>query len=207
MSNIYPQNLPGASWVKLIDETGASFANFTGVTGTWSSDGTVIKQTGTATSTKQRAKHATRVLGQHIIDVEFMIPTSGAIASQTDQRAGTMALWDGSSGTGGCLTFAKGVSNVGTSVSIEQDSIASRILNAKAFTYFDTWHKLRTYVCGNTAAAWLNGGAVVGSGNAVAANNDASFVGLYTFNTVTWFRNFRVWVPNVDPILAYPVIG
>lgn len=196
---------PLPAWVKLIDESGSSFANFTGVTGTWASDGTVITQTLTTVSVNMRARHNTLVPPHTIAEVEFMIPSAGAVGSQADQHFAILSLWAGSS-TGSACARAVAGSNVGASIQIESDGVGARVSRSIVWTYFDTWHKLRSYTNGAEVSVWLDDVFYATAGNSPSNNSDASFVGLECMNAIAWFRRFRVWAPNIDAILAYPTI-
>src|SRR3990172_4427483 len=114
-------NLPGGgggiSWSQVVNESGTSFTNFTGTGGgTWSSDGTVIKQTNTA-ATRFRCYHTTKIVTSFaVVEAEIQLKTSGS-----DNRGGFIIGFDGTSGYG-CAVFI----SENNTVQVEVDGVVNK---------------------------------------------------------------------------------
>src|SRR5438128_161152 len=62
-----PTGPAGGSWFQAVNETGSSFTNFTAISGTWSSDGTIIKQTDTTATIRPVKYNTAQPLGYGFI--------------------------------------------------------------------------------------------------------------------------------------------
>lgn len=167
-------------WVQLVDESGASFANWTGVTGTWSSDGSVIKQTNTG-ATVQRAKYNTMVPAvMTIYQMELQTRTSG-----TERQFG-FAVYDGTN-TGGLSIKLREQNDI----QVERDSL-SVITNISVNIDINTWYTLRVAVAGAGAAIYLDGvfkGSIIFN----TIQSGTSYLALLSYQVEAWFRNIKVW--------------
>lgn len=175
----------GISWNQIVNESGNSFANFSGSSGQWISDGTVIKQTGTAIA-ESRARYNTQsAIGCLIIETEVQIRSGG-----TARRAGLLLAYNGAGGTTGISIT---LSESSDQILIETDGVANR-LTIPFVVLQDTWYTLRVVLFGNMASVYVNG-ILYGSANA-GTSADTSFWGLFTYQAEGWFRNIRGWNPT-----------
>lgn len=138
----------GASWTQGISESGASFANFTANSGTWSSNGTEIIQTAT-TGVTRRARHNTLVPGALIwlleTELYFVSTTAGNV------RAGLLV---GDPADAGHMWVY--VERLGTGqVAVERESSAQIKTYATTVAH-STWYKLRVGYNGVTVTTWLS---------------------------------------------------
>lgn len=180
----------GASWLQDVNETGASFVNFTVSTGTWASDGTTINQTDNTASAK-RARYNTKIeLGFGIIfEAEMRFPTAGQGAGANVQ-AGLLVGFDGA---GGDSCFAvkldKGAQNIG----VEQDAVVLSRAFAQAIA-LDVFYKVRIVLSGELASIYFNG-TLIGSVHLanIALRVSADFLGIHSYGSVANFRNIKAW--------------
>lgn len=172
----------GGIWSQVVNESGASFANFTSGSGTWSSDGTVIKQTDTAASSR-KAKYNTMTAHSVIVfQSDIQIKTAGAT-----RLGGLLVGYDGGTGTSGLLVRLDEGNNV---VEIYTDNAALTLSVAQTIA-IDTWYTLRLYVAGNSVSVFVDG-TLIGSSRAGTAGS-ASFIGLFSYQAEVWFRNIKAW--------------
>jgi hypothetical protein len=167
-----------------IDESGASFANFTAVTGTWDSNGTVIRQTDTA-DVVTRARYSaalvdtTDLIAQ--VDVRF--------DTVTDERTGGLLIWPGDGTTGGLdIRLHLGGSD---NVELQRDGVMA-VASASATINTDTWYTLRARINGPSVAVYLDG-ALKLSGQAAMVDLNTSRIGLRVYSGPVHFRNFKTW--------------
>ena len=182
-------NLPGGagglSWDLVVNESGAAFTNFTAASGTWSSDGTVIKQTNT-TATFRYARYNTLIVtAMCVFEAEMQIKSSGS-----DRIGGIVVGFNGSSTGGAGARLNEGTDQV----QLTTVGVAVR-LNVSATINIDTWYKVRMVVAGSTISVYLDG-TLIGSAGITQASGDARYVGLYTYQAEVWFRNVKGW--NLD---------
>ena len=176
----------GITWTQVINESGASFANFTSGAGTWSSDGTVIKNTDTATNRK--ARFNTSIFGGILaFEAEIQIRTSGV-----DRCGGLLLGYDGSTGNNGMLVRINEGNN---NINVENDSIVG-VVNFSATIDINTWYKLRVNVVGDNVEIYLDG-VKKGAGRAGNFTN-TTYIGLYSTNAEVWFKNIKAWTPDLD---------
>lgn len=169
-------------WTQIVDESGASFTNFTAVDGTWASDGSVIKQTNTTTTT-YKAKYNTKVpVAMLIFEAEVYIHTAGA-----GKTGGLVLGFDGSS-ISNCLTVQL---NQGGSMVADTNGVANR-LTVSTTVNVDTWYKLRVVQSGTGGTAIYKDGTLLGTVLSTN-NNNISYVGLVESSAEVWFRNIKVW--------------
>lgn len=177
----------GGGWTLTIDEDGTSFANFTGLSGTWASTGTIIQQTQTGAANK-RAKYNTRVRTSAMVaqvDIRFPSASTGA-------AAGILCGFPGTDISQYPIAFL----SVGLDkVTIGRESTTAPVDVAVTIN-LDTWYTLRVHVSGNGLEAFVDGtyyGAARIESTNGNADNDNSFVGLRTYDGAVDFRNFKVW--------------
>jgi hypothetical protein len=170
-------------WNQVINESGASFANFTGASGTWASDGTVIKQTNTA-GAPHRAKYNTKIANSILVfEAEVQVRAAGVCL------AGIVAGFDGANGNGS-LFYAREDSDI---VAFETDSSTTRLSIATTIAA-NTWYKLRIVMAGGMYTGYVDG---VLKGTSISLNvNDSSYVGLWSYGCESWFRNIKAWTLN-----------
>lgn len=176
----------GASWVQDINESGASFANFTGATGTWASNGTVIQQTDGA-AVARRAKYNTKIpIGfPFIYEAEMRMVT----ASGANQQMGLLLGFDGVNGGGISMKLDRGTGNM----TFERESIT--LLQTFAFTIvLNTWYKMRI-VWGNASLSVYIDGVLLFNSHYGASgfSVDASLVGITSYQAAVDFRNIKAW--------------
>lgn len=189
-------------WETVFSESGASLANWTQDSGSWSVVSSAF-QVNTTGGTIARLKYNTAVTdhqtGLWMLQVEIKMDSAG-IAS--DAPAGLLFLWDGAGSGDPTVQLFKAGAGAGTKqIRSEQDFASARI---DAFTpsptwALDAWHKLTVVGFGTAHTVLLDGVFVAGtSGNLGAgAGQDpgdygltaARFVGLIANNAVVNFRN------------------
>jgi len=182
------------SWTQIANESGASFANFTGINGTWSSNGTEIIQTNTATA-PAGAKFNTPIPHGYgfIGEVEVFFPSSGQASPSLNY---------------GCLLFAwPGVSASSAPcviVDFGGDFVRIQLLAGSAMADYattinlDTWYKLRAVLTGGLLSVYLDG-TLKGTVALTLANASvATTIGLATYVAHAKFRNFKAWVRSAD---------
>lgn len=169
-------------WSQVVNESGASFANFTAESGTWSSDGTEIKQTDTA-ATVRRAKFNTKLfVPAMVMQADVQIKSSTA-----DAHVGILLGFAGT-GTGGLAVHLRVAED---DVRADQDGVASGP-TFSATINLDTWYTLRCVALGATVAIYLDS-VLLGTARITQANKDTSFIGLRTYKTEGWFKNIKAW--------------
>lgn len=171
-------------WELLIDEPGTSFTNFTSGSGSWSSDGTVIKQTGTGYSSS-KAQFNTKVpLGANIvIEADIQYRNSGG-----ENRAGFLLGYPGPNGTHGAAVFMSDQDLLIAST----ESVGSVYWESYNFTV-NTWYNLRVVHNGKYITVYIDDVLFATAGADIQGAAIATHIGLYTFFTEAWFKNIKVW--------------
>jgi hypothetical protein len=183
----------GFGWKEVINESGSSFTNWTGVVGTWSSDGTVINQTAT-TAADQAARYNT------------IVPTSLFVA-QFDVKINSVGASSAFAGFILCLHASAGLSSKNTGL-IQGDASNSNAVGNNltgvgeatiAITNIahGTWITMKIMCVNNTFDFFVNGVSLgaIQMHQAITPQIVDSF-GLYTNSTSASFRNIQVWVPQ-----------
>jgi hypothetical protein len=173
----------GSAWTQVVNEDGTTFANFTAVAGTWSSDETVIKQTDTSANSR-KAYYTTKIPAASLLaQADVQLRSSG-----TDRQAGIMMGFDGGAGTAAIsIKLREGNDDI----DIERDSQAvDRSISVTINV--NTWYTLRVLREGNVVSVWLDG---TFKGSAVSTTNLANvdYFGLVTYQAEAWFRNIKAW--------------
>lgn len=175
----------GASWSLYTDKDGTSATGLTTIAGTWSSDGTVIKNTDTGASRMAYFGSLLDVQVPILVEVECRIPTN----TGGDQYVG-MHMINGASGAaflGPRVAFISGAWRAHLAT-----TGANAIDVADAGGGFGTWRKIRLLGDGAVGSMWLDG-ALIGS---VASNtNNASLggVALFSYGASVEYRNYKLW--------------
>lgn len=179
------QGAGGIQWDQVIDENGASFANFTSGGGTWSSDGTVIKQTDTGASVRRAQHNDLIALGLPcILEAEVQIRTAGGYG-------GIIVGFDGS-GAGGMLLR---VSESGNLLEWITDNTTSRLTKSITINT-NTWYKLKM-ICHSGFVTGYIDDVLKGTGGLMPNSNDASYIGLWSFGAEVWWRNIKLWTQTL----------
>lgn len=178
-----PVSASGGGWTQVVNEDGTSFANFSGSAGTWSSDGTVIKQTNTSASEKRASYSNLIVTSILIYEAEVQLRSSGST-----RQGGILIGYDGS-GTGGmAVVLDEGANTIG----VVTDGVAAQ-MTLSATVAVNTWYKIRLVYAGGHASIYLDG-TLVGSGGYISQQSyNASRIGLWAYQAEVWFRNIKAW--------------
>lgn len=181
----------GGGWTLGINESGSSFAGFTATNGTWASSGTVITQTNTGAG-PFRARHDTLVPIGGIVVVECDVKIVSG--SGSDRKAGFLIGYDGA---GGNNSIAVRIDGDGTTwkVECERDNVAARTTSTQTISQ-GTFYTLRAVANGFACSVYFNGTLLHTAGNAVQAQNVASYIALFSGNVSAEFRNFKAWTPT-----------
>lgn len=183
----------GGGWTQDVNEDGTSFANFTGATGTWASNGTIIQQTDSTSGTKF-ARHSTaRVTGNVlIVQCDVRSPSSGQVGG-SNESLGIM-LRTASGGSSGAPIFGLRWDS-GASGRAYWEANASSLKGTSSMTLNrDTWYTLRVVAADGVISGYvdgtLKGSYTIGAPDAA----DVSYVGMITqWQLKGDFRNFKVW--------------
>jgi hypothetical protein len=174
-------------WAQVVNEVGTSFTNFTAASGTWSSDGTVIKQTDTAAAFRRAKYNSFIVTGLLVLEAEIQLRSTG-----TDHIGGIVVGFDGSNAGGIAARLNEGADQL----QVEVDATSGRITPAATINS-NTWYKVRLVVGGGVASAYLDGTLLGSAGNNAQQSNNAGYVGLLTYQSEVWFRNIKAWNLNL----------
>lgn len=176
-------------WQQVIDQSGASFASWTGLSGTWSSNGTEIIQTNTSGDWRAAYFTTQQPLGAPYIlqaDIQALSAGAGAlhVVGLITAFAGTLAAAGAEvdlrlSGGNRVLHFMR---LVGTDIA--------------SFTHSwndDTWYTLRVLNNGAMASGYVNGALVGTAGNLTNNAADSRYIGLSSWGCSVKFRNIKAW--------------
>lgn len=178
----------GTTWQQVVNESGASFTNWTSASGTWSSNGTQIIQTDTG-NTIRRAKYNTKLpIGlPFIFEAEIKIVSFGSDTSFG--YAGLILGFDGTSTTGSSVALLNGRSG---NIQVDLDSIAARGTVAASITT-GVFYKLRVVGNGQGVTVYLDG-TLQGSFVFSSGFANAHFLGIITYSASIQFKNLNAWV-------------
>lgn len=188
----------GGGWVQIVNESGASLANWTIIEGTWTTSGTDIDFVGTTTA-QQRLRYTNKLpLGSPLmIQCDIYFDSSGV--SGTDQAAGIIWNWDGTS-TGapaGRLHCSANTPGSNGTVDIELQGLSGRISVSNHFTA-DAWHTILILAANDSASIYLDG-VLQGTAGNLTPNNAADYIGLYGADAKWRFRNIAVYYLGGTP--------
>lgn len=172
------------SWSQVINESGASFTNWTGVSGTWSSDGTVIKQTNTSATARYAIYNPKVVTSLIVFEAEIQLRSSGAL------RLGGILVGVNSSGVGGADIRLDEGNDL-----IQLENSSTVILSISATIAVNTWYKVRVVKSGIDISVYLDG--TLKATAAVTSGADVTYVGLYSYQAEVWYRNIKAWNLNL----------
>lgn len=176
-------------WDLALNESGSSFANWTGISGTWSSASSVIKQTDTSAGTKKSRFTNPIANAGFVMQAEIQFKTNAA-----DAHVGFLIHYNGT-GTNSIFVYPRLQED---DVRVEQEGTAEASLYTGYTINIDTWYTLKVVTFGNVIDTYLDG-ILVGSTVVTQVNSAGRYIGLATTNTEGWFRNIKAWT------LALPV--
>lgn len=172
-----------------VDESGASFSNFTAINGTFASDAGVIKQTNTGTGTVWLAYITALkpLVSPIVIESEVYLDTLHG----TECYAGLTLVNPASGGGAPVLRLGRTAGNVKV---IEYIGHAIDVNNSVSFTWNeDTWYKIRAILSGDWVSFYVDG-TLIGTGRNVQGGNGAhGKLALYGYQATTWWRNIKMW--------------
>ncbi len=175
----------GGGWTQGINESGASFANFTAAGGTWASNGTEITQTD-AGGAFRRAKHNTKQpIGAGLVyEADLQIVSGGG----GNEIAGLVVGFDGSNGNG----LAVRLDVAADELKVELDSVTALRTFPQALNA-GQWYTVRIVTAGHWISVYLNGVLQGSTLQGTAGTQSADFVGLVSYGASVKFRNIKAW--------------
>jgi len=185
-----------SAWEKAVDESGASLANWTQNSGTWSvvssafhvnaGAAQAILKFNTAALSRPYQDHFARF----ILECEVRIDAVGLAGTD---HAGMIWNWDGSS-TGGASDAPPAIrlgNNSGTK-RIEVEHLAFSALGNEVNAWAnDTYHKVRIIHHGALLSVYFNGTWLLNLTN--VTNVQGGFLGLYANGIIADFKNVKLW--------------
>lgn len=209
--------LDGATspWTQVVNETGASIANWTSVAGTWASSGGVLAQTGTsAIDTQLRYNNPVPIDG---LVMEAQIRLTGGVSSNSAVGfvIGVTNPW-----TNGDRSFLLTNPNTGTGLftnittDVKNGSWGASGASSAALSYA-SWNTVRVTWSGGIASFYLNGvlAASIPTSTAVAVNNlNRPYIGLTGYSCAYEARNIKAWAPVLpgqsgESVLTSPALA
>lgn len=170
------------SWVQDVNESGTSFANWTARSGTWDSDGTVIRHTSVA-GAWQKAEYTSTLLALGfpvIVEAEIRLPSAGQ-------------------GTGSFVQSGFYVGNIGilfrysgTQAILHQDFAITDYRDFVFTVALDTWYKVRFVLTGNILTTYVDG-VLKATSRVGGATGAADYLGLGGYNSLMHYRNIKLW--------------
>lgn len=193
-----------SAWTQVVNETGASFANWLSMSGTWASNGTVIQQTDGNTGLQRFARLNISLAAPLVAKFDFLIPSAGAITGQADEHLGLICGTDLSTGQGtaAICRFHTGNESSSAFIDVESNGVSGRSSTAVTATYFDTWHTIKVLYNGAKMTYWFDNVQLATAGNLAGLGSSQDNVcGLLTVNVKANFRNIKVWVLDVSALV------
>jgi len=185
-------------WQLVIDEPGTSIANWTSGGGTWSTDGTFLKQTDTTAVWRTLKCNTVVDLGLGaILEFDMKIPTLSSL-----RAAGVVLGYSGTNTSPGACFNAR-ITGAGTKEAYFERAFSTTLLTLSPASAFSGWNPtlqttFRIHCTGGFLSAYIGGTTLIGSAGSTPANaGDARFIGLVTFGTEAHFANIKLWVPKV----------
>jgi hypothetical protein len=177
----------GSVWEQVVNENGSSFANFTSGSGTWSSDGSQIKQTDTgATHRTARFTNALRLSPGFIFEAKIKAVSTGAGATHL---IGLVIGYDGTNSSPGAFVELRNAS--GTKTIRFGRYATSDILVLTQTWNDDTYYTLKIISSGGMLTAYLDG-TLIGTCSATPDNSaDARYIGLCSFACEAHFDDIK----------------
>lgn len=177
----------GSPWTQVVNENGSSFANWTSGGGTWSSDGTVIKQTNTG-GVWNIAYLTARIntAPGFILEAEVkMVSTSG------DPRTVGLTI---SCGVNNSQFGATGDMRLEGGNRAMMLSKAGANIKATNYSWSDgTFYTFRIISSGGVISGFINGVFIGAAGQTPASDAEASFIGLVNYGSEAHWKNIKGW--------------
>lgn len=165
-------------WVQNVNESGASIANWTSITGTWSSDGTIIQQT--------------VVAGWQELDFTALLPLGLPVIAEAEMRFPTAGQGTGSFIQCGFVVGSMGLILDKAAQTFEVTDWKVQDFRAPAMTIaLDTWYKMRVVMVGDWVSVYKAGTLVLTARTGGAANAD--YFRLVGYNSKADYRNIKLW--------------
>lgn len=180
-----------AAWSQYANYDGSSFASFTGGSGSWSSDGTVIRQTDNTAADRfayPTANPGVPLLGS-VVECELRLPS--ASQSGGDLYAGLIAAMHTSYTSDRPMARIKR-SGSSWSVDLLAETLINIAISAKAL---DQWITFRLAFADAAMSVWVDG-TLVGTVLTRPGIQHVSRFGLFARNHAH-FRNIKAW--SMDP--------
>lgn len=178
-------------WTQVVNESGAAFTNWTSGGGTWSSDGTVIKQTDTGT-TFRTAKYNTTVDLSSCAIFEANVKLVSAGGSAALRSVGIIIGYSGSNTSAGPAGTLRNTSAGTKTANLETAFTAIKLGITNAFAE-DTFIKLRVVSSGGFLSFYVDGTLQGNAGLTIAASADARYVGLLSYGCEAHFKDIKAW--------------
>lgn len=187
------------AWELVIDEDGSSFANWSGIAGTWSSSGGNIQNTDNAAAVKAAYLTTPKVpLAHCVIDFEIQFPTSGQ--GTAPNYAGIYPGMPNSIVTDQTTIRLQRDATPANSLILitPNDTAAAKTLSVTIA--LDTWYAVRVVISGGAVSFYLDGTLVGSIATSrvppAASNSDITYLGLTTYSAAAFWRNIKVWTPT-----------
>ena len=179
----------GSFWTPGIDESGASFDNFTGTSGTWASDGTIIQQTATGTTSYRAVHDEPTGLVLQVFQSDIRVPSV-----TSDMRVG-LTIGTGPAGGNGGLGFTIRQPSTGTfNLNIGRDGVTNTVIGNITFAE-NTWYTFLALACSDTLEVYQDG-TLIGVASP-AATGDANRCALFAYAVAADFRNVKSWTKSL----------
>jgi hypothetical protein len=177
----------GLDWDLEIDENGTSFANFTSVSGTWSSNGTEIIQTNNAASFVKAYFNTFQEFGfPTIAEVEVWFHSAGQGGGGLNYASLQLGL-NGTSDGAPCIILDRGSGVMRWQLwGVTDIRTVSTTVNA------DTWYKIRLVADGLRISGFKDG-TLLGTTHYAPGNGGADRIALGSYASTVKFRNLKVW--------------
>jgi len=180
LAQLIAEGASGATWVQDINESGASFSNWTALGGSWDSDGTVIRHTSVANAWQESKYNTLIPLGFPVIaEAEIRLPSAG-------QGTGSFVQSGIKIGRTGILFRYSG-----TQAILHQDFAITDYRDFAFTIALDTWYKLRAVTSGPLVSIYVDG--VLKATSLVGGTGAADYFGLGGYNSLMHYRNIKLW--------------
>lgn len=186
----------GLSWTQEVNEDGSSYANFSTISGTWASNGTIIQQTDTGAA-ERFAIHSELLPGSAVIEAEVRVPSG---------TAGTRIIGIGFAGTAGASSdggnrygdrlsmILQRVEGSWSLLAYNTSLLGAATFSASATT--DTWYKMRIVRTAATYDLYFDG-VLITSVLGPAVMRTATNLLLYAYADCD-FRNIKAWAADLN---------
>lgn len=178
------QAITDRNWTQDVNESGTSFSNWIARSGSWDSDGTVIRHTSVAGAWQYADFNTLLGLGLPLIaEAEIRFPTTG-------QGTGSYVQSGLKIGTIGVIFRYSG-----TQAILHQDWTITDYQDVAFTIALDTWYKIRCVVSGSTVTTYVDGvlKATTRIGGPGANAGASNYFGLGGYNSLMHYRNIKLW--------------